>query len=283
MPFSAGDGCYGYHGDKLFDAKVIEIDVQSEMPYKIHWQNWHARYDEWVKPERLLEKTAANEELKAASDARALSLLKRAGGVKRKASGMEGGVHKKTKLPDSVEANESDTLRLQGELKITIPDPLRRCLVEDWERVTVGHQLLPLPRPQTVESILQMYAQQQRGKETKLSTQTVFCTGLQTYFDRALSSILLYREEFPHHVDACRLNPKLTPARMYGAEHLLRLFMKLPALLVFTQASVAEVKALQTRLEVFLAWFSNNTALFGNDYAVTTTAYRERVSHLPAV
>ena len=81
-----------------------------------------------------------------------------------------------------------------SEIKLNIPGQLHRCLVEDWERVTVGQQLLPLPRTTTVEVILQTYSQSIRGKENKSSVEILFCTGLQTYFDRALANLLLYRE-----------------------------------------------------------------------------------------
>ena len=65
------------------------------------------------------------------------------------------------------------------------------------------------------------------------------CDGVRSYFNQALSAILLYKYERRQHRDLKESEDgkdgeggkPLAPADIYGAEHLLRLFVKLPELL----------------------------------------------------
>lgn len=50
--------------------------------------------------------------------------------------------------------------------------------------------------------------------------------GLRCYFDKALPTILLYKKERQQYHDEMTENTS-TPSKVYGAEHLLRLFGKL--------------------------------------------------------
>lgn len=49
-------------------------------------------------------------------------------------------------------------------------------------------------------------------------------TGLRSYFDRCVGSILLYRMERLQYQTLKEQNPKVPLSELYGAEHLLRLF-----------------------------------------------------------
>lgn len=49
-------------------------------------------------------------------------------------------------------------------------------------------------------------------------------TGLRSYFDRCVGSILLYRMERLQYQTLKEQNPKVALSELYGAEHLLRLF-----------------------------------------------------------
>jgi mortality factor 4-like protein 1 len=78
------------------------------------------------------------------------------------------------------------------------------------------------------------------------------CAGLKAYFDRALRPVLLYKQE---HAQADALLGEegagvvaragagpLPPSEVYGAEHLLRLFVKLPELLPVGDMDTSAVK-----------------------------------------
>lgn len=70
---------------------------------------------------------------------------------------------------------------------------------------------------------------------------------IKAYFDRALPLILLYHHERDQYerVKAEHKDGEFVPSDFYGAEHLLRLFVKLPGLLAqaaMTQHEVAQVE-----------------------------------------
>eukprot|EP00798_Chlamydomonas_sp_ICE-L_P029779 gene29779-5242_t len=59
--------------------------------------------------------------------------------------------------------------------------------------------------------------------------------GLRSYFDKSLEAVLLYRSERAHAAKA--LSGGLVASSVFGAEHLCRLFIKLPDLLIAASAS----------------------------------------------
>jgi mortality factor 4-like protein 1 len=59
----------------------------------------------------------------------------------------------------------------------------------------------------------------------------------------------------------------MEPSAVYGAEHLLRLFVKLPELLPLRDMDAAAAKAVQAKLAEVLRWMQRNAAAhFGGEY-----------------
>ena len=81
------------------------------------------------------------------------------------------------------------------------------------------------------------------------------------YFDAALPVTLLYAKERPQYALAAALHPGVPPSKLYGCEHLLRLFTKLPSVLACagTLATV-EASQLQAHLQEFLKHVQKNSA-----------------------
>lgn len=112
-------------------------------------------------------------------------------------------------------------------------------LVDDWENVTKKNQLVPIPRKPTVEDILQEYRRfhSSTKREVKTGNRTPavldeILEGLQLYFNKALGNNLLYRFERAQYVqarktwaaDKAKEGTEMEPSKVYGGEHLLRLF-----------------------------------------------------------
>lgn len=114
-------------------------------------------------------------------------------------------------------------------------------------------KLLRLPRPHSVSTIISMFLEHKyaatvgAGAEPDESAAGIYqscleaMTGLRSYFNSALPAILLYRQE-REHLDAMRARVRehnrehgasmqFVPANVYGAEHLVRLCVKLPGYL----------------------------------------------------
>ncbi|GER51357.1 PLC-like phosphodiesterases superfamily protein [Striga asiatica] len=156
---------------------------------------------------------------------------------------------KKRKVDSAVESNPA-TEKL---IKIQIPPTLKKQLVSDWELVTQQNKLVKLPRSPNVDDILTKYLEY-RSKKDGMTTDAVgeILNGLRSYFDKALPSILLYKKERQQYQDAIQEN--ISPSSVYGAEHLLRLFVKLPELLTYVKIEEETLLRLQQKLLDFLKY-----------------------------
>jgi len=170
--------------------------------------------------------------------------------------------HKSKKRKTEEENDEEISAKVQ--MNIVLPSSLKKQLVSDWEYITKDNLLVPLPRTPTVKVLLQQYLEEVGGEHKKDTIQEVV-QGIQAYFDKALANILLYKEER----DQCDelLQNSVVPSDVYGAEHLLRLFIKLPELLPYKSMEEATVRGLEKRIAEVTTWLQRNEAtLFVLEY-----------------
>ncbi|XP_075651298.1 protein MRG2-like [Castanea sativa] len=85
--------------------------------------------------------------------------------------------------------------------------------------------------------------------------------GLRCYFDKALPAILLYKSERRQYKEA--ISDDVSPSIVYGAEHLLRLLVKLLELLYYAKIEEETLMELQ---QVFLQ--KHRSAFFLSTYHV---------------
>jgi len=165
---------------------------------------------------------------------------------------------KKRKTDSGIEKDSASVKKL---IKIQIPSTLKKQLVDDWEFITQQDKLVKLPRSPNVDSILTKYLEY-RSKKDGSVTDSVgeILNGLRCYFDKALAVILLYKKERQQYHDAVADN--VSPSTVYGAEHLLRLFVKLPELLAYVNIEEETLLRLQQKLLDFLKFLQKNHATF---------------------
>ena len=89
---------------------------------------------------------------------------------------------------------------------------------------------------------------------------TELLEGLRIYFDNSLPVILLYPQERQQFADITKQHPDVPVSKIYGAEHLLRLFTKLPHVLGKARLASVESAQLQTNLGEFLKYLQKNHA-----------------------
>ncbi|OUS44220.1 MRG family protein [Ostreococcus tauri] len=128
-------------------------------------------------------------------------------------------------------------------IRITAPASVRRALLRDYED-SRGTDPRPYERPRaTVREIFRAFLEEQRtttdSRGKPLSAASVAraektCAGLERAFDDALERALLYKDEWHQR-------SPLPPSETYGAVHLLRMLVKLPA--IFPPESFADVKS----------------------------------------
>jgi hypothetical protein len=114
--------------------------------------------------------------------------------------------------------------------KLSLPVSLKRHMVEEWALISSSKKLLRLPKEpaRSVASALRAFVASKAAREEVWQE---LADSVSNFFCRALPSLLLYRQErdqLHHLLDLFPLEPL---SDLYGPEHLLRLFVRLPRLL----------------------------------------------------
>ncbi|XP_055959548.1 protein MRG1 isoform X2 [Mercurialis annua] len=228
-------------------------------------------WDEWIGTDRLLKPTKENIMKQQALDKKqGVDKTSKFGrsGQKPKTS-TDAKVDKeetksnvaKGKKRKSDSGMEKDNLSAEKFIKIQIPSTLKKQLVDDWEYVTQQDKLVKLPRSPNVDDILTKYLEY-RSKKDGMMTDSVgeILKGIRCYFDKALSVMLLYKNERQQYDDA--VENDTSPSTIYGAEHLLRLFVKLPELLAYVNIEEETLARLQQKILDFLKFLQKNQSTF---------------------
>ncbi|KAJ0989821.1 hypothetical protein J5N97_008177 [Dioscorea zingiberensis] len=260
--YSEGEKVFAYHGPAIYEAKVQKSELRKdEWKYFVHYLGWSKNWDEWVGTDRLLKFTEENKQkqqaLKKHSNADKSAKSGRTTQNKPKGSSVARG--KKRKGQSSIE--EKETRSPEKAFTIQFPLTLKKQLVDDWEFVTQLGKLVKLPRTPNVDEILKKYLEY-RSKKDGMVTESVaeILKGIRCYFDKALLSMLLYKKERQQYHEVVTDN--IAPSTIYGAEHLLRLFVKLPELLAYVNMEEEALTKLQQKLLDFLKFLQKNQSLF---------------------
>lgn len=93
---------------------------------------------------------------------------------------------------------QEEIFQTKATVKLLIPDSIKAILVDDWENVTKNQQLVPLPAPRPVNTILEDYKEFEKPKRQPGPGPDILdevIAGLKEYFNKCLGRILLYRYE----------------------------------------------------------------------------------------
>ncbi|XAO25062.1 hypothetical protein I312_103871 [Cryptococcus bacillisporus CA1280] len=293
--FMVDEYVLAYHGPLLYEARVILAEVWDESNtllgtvgphYFIHYKGWKQTWDEWVPESRLLKLNEAGfAKRRALLDAQAKKGRSTGGSGGAGSPGVgKGGLKDKKKDTkkrgrDAMES-ESDFMK-RPEVKIVIPDVLKLVLVDDWENVTKNNQLVALPRKPNVRELLEEYRQyasaskkqERSARATALLSEII--SGITLYFDKALGNNLLYRFERAQYVEQKRQNPEKPMSEIYGAEHLLRLFVNFGPFIAYTNIDTESLNILRDYINDIMQWMiKEQKRLFMKEYEETTTHYQ---------
>ncbi|XP_024962696.1 protein MRG1-like isoform X2 [Cynara cardunculus var. scolymus] len=263
--FSDGEKVLAYHGPRIYEAKVQKSEMRkNEWKYFVHYLGWSKTWDEWVGVERLMKYTQEN--IQKQQD-----LGKKQGVDRNPKSGRSNQTKPKisTGAKGKKRKNDSSTeeiASIEKLVNIEIPSTLKKQLVDDWEFVNEQDKLVKLPRSPNVDDILDSYLEY-RSKKDGMMTDSIgeILKGLRCYFDRALPVILLYDKERQQYRES--VADDASPSSIYGAEHLLRLFVKLPELLPYLNIEEDLVMRLQQKFLDFLRFLQKKqTSFFISSY-----------------
>lgn len=169
------------------------------------------------------------------------------------------------------------------EIKIKIPDDLKPWLVDDWDAINRQQKLLDIPAKTTVQDIINGYIQHKKSSKTLNQNKEVaiadVTTSLVEYFDVMLGCQLLYKFERPQYADLLEQFPDKPMSAMYGAFHLLRLFVRLGSVLSFTSLDEKSVQLLSVHMQDFLKYLvKNSSSLFNiQQFVNVTSEYHRKV------
>ncbi|XP_076644813.1 mortality factor 4-like isoform X2 [Halictus rubicundus] len=167
------------------------------------------------------------------------------------------------------------------EVKIKIPEELKFVLIDESEVILKHHKLPALPVKNTVDKILDDYVESKSaGKNDSVRESVLEITkGIREYFNISLGLQLLYKWERPQFIQMMNDNPETLPSQLYGAFHLLRLFVRLGGMLSYTTLDERSIQLLLSHFHDFLQYLQkNNTELFNlqQDYADSPPDYHRK-------
>ncbi|CAH9108657.1 unnamed protein product [Cuscuta epithymum] len=283
--YSEGEKVLAYHGPRIYKAKVQKSEHrENEWRYFVHYLGWNKNWDEWVGTDRLMKLTDENISKQQALDKKQ--------GVEKNAKQGRSSQPKHRNSADprnekddsinhdlNVDKEETKTNVAKGKkrkadsatekgnasaeklIKIQIPSTLKKQLVDDWEFVTKKNVLVKLPRSPTVDDMLTKYLELRSKKDGAMADSVgEIIKGIRSYFNKALPVILLYKEERQQYHGI--VSDNVSPSSVYGAEHLLRLFVKLPELLACVKIEEETLISLQQILLDFLKHLQKNQSAY---------------------
>ncbi|CAN4092645.1 unnamed protein product [Withania somnifera] len=259
--FQQGEKVLAFHSLQLYEAKVQKSVYTGDWRYFVHYLGWNKNWDEWVGAERLMKHTEENvqkqQELKDKQDTDKNGKVLRGSQMRTKGSTGGRGRKRKSDIPQK----EKDGPPPEKLVNIQIPPQLKKQLIDDCEFVNHMGKLVRLPRAPNVDEILEKYNDYRLKKDGVISDSVgEILSGLQCYFNKALPAMLLYKNEREQFQESIRED--ITPSSVYGAEHLLRLFVKLPEILFYASIEDETLAELKQKLQDFLRFLQKNQSAF---------------------
>ncbi|RZC14957.1 Protein MRG2 isoform B [Glycine soja] len=262
-PYAVGEKVLTNHSDCLYEAKVRQVEYRNTKGWQflVHYLGWKKRWDEWLDLDRLMKHTEENMRKKHDLDEKLgndkNAKVPRGSLAKSKPTNVSRGRKRRNEsVIKGKPAVDPDKL-----VNIQIPPTLKKQLVDDCEFITHLGKLVKLPRTPNVKGILKNYFDYRLKKCGSVGDSVEeIMKGLSCYFDKALPVMLLYKNERQQYQEACPAN--VFPSAIYGAEHLLRLFVKLPELLFHASVEEETLMELQAHLIDFLRFLQKNQSTF---------------------
>lgn len=263
--FKVDDVVLAFHGSLLYEARVLDVEsevTQRATAYLVHFQGWKKSWDEKVSSDLVFEHNDGNLRI-------AHRLL---AGARMRQQALQPVPTEKDDHAKEAEVPEASPVSKLFQ----IPPQLQRQLVDDWEFITKEKRLVPLPRPLNVQELLLKWIQARRQSTDKVTREVA--EGLQAFFDAALHKILLYRFERLQYNKffntGTSRDDTLLPSAVYGAEHLLRLLLKLPFLLDYKEVGKEKMEIIAEKANELAKYMQRNgRTLFVSEYEPASEAY----------
>eukprot|EP00053_Salpingoeca_punica_P007801 m.71012 g.71012 ORF g.71012 m.71012 type:complete len:340 (+) comp14337_c0_seq1:161-1180(+) len=166
-------------------------------------------------------------------------------------------------------------------VKVPIPQELKDQLANDWNFVVNEKMLVPLPRTPSLRCVLEEF--RATSTRPKADVNSVV-DGLRTLFCTAVGQALLYSFERVQYMEILEGLSEESPADsladVYGAEHLLRLLVKLPDFLKNVENADPSMPAFMTVLTALVEFLrTEKDRFFVVNYDNATHHYIRQTAH----
>ncbi|XP_043822352.1 mortality factor 4-like protein 1 [Dromiciops gliroides] len=178
---------------------------------------------------------------------------------------------------------DGGTSATRAEAKVQIPAELKPLMVQDWELVNKQRQLFSLPAKKNVDSILEDYVAYKKargdGDNTEYAAEEMV-GGIRAHFNVLLGTQLLYEFERPQYAELLATHPGVPMSQLYGAPHLLRLFVPIGAMLAHSPFDEKSLALLFNYLHDFLKYLAKNPSAFFNasEYKDAPPEYKQKAA-----
>jgi len=274
---------YAFHGPLLYVAKVLDTaartvpDTATKVKlYLLQYEGFDSHWDEWVPESRIMKDGKEAEALQKDRVKEFNRAQKRRS--KQNAEAASSGAAssaastKKQKTGDKVELMPMADIKEQ----LRLPQAMKLRLINDWERITREKRLVPLPRQPSIATLLDEFVATKAKRSSHERLYIEVCDGMRSYFNQALGTLLLYKYERKQYRDTRESFKDRSLVDVYGAEHLLRLFVKLPELLGHCKLQREHMTVLLAKLTELLKFMqANKTKYFLNTYESASDEYLE--------
>ncbi|KAK9508835.1 hypothetical protein O3M35_006296 [Rhynocoris fuscipes] len=156
-----------------------------------------------------------------------------------------------------------DCVKDSKQIKIQIPDKLKLILINDCKLVIINNKLLRIPNAITAEMIIDEYARNRylnndiHAEKLEMITTYDFTNSIKYYFNLLLKSQLLYKSEFDQFTNLLK-DTDIEPVSVYGAVHLLRLFVRIGSPLAYLRIDDLYLNYIKLYVKDFLEFLEEN-------------------------